>query len=1006
MQKTITTSFTLLFTAILIFTAATFSASADQLPGGDFITVPELFPGMSGALVPRHSLDLDHATDIVWGSILGTERADVVLKQVFEDVPILISGILPIDGKDHLYLGIGRQYYTQHGSLHIYRALKKRFPFIPIHIEASDGVRPHGIRNILFSDTFDEGLDAWNASAVFSANQGWGVADGVAETQDCPWICNLITATPLDLSSYESVTLSFDRWIDDNVNDKEGLAVLIGNGTTYTRLDRWTGEDGDSAWQTETYVLDNPGDTVFIRFSATTSSTYGYEPKRIAIDNVTVTATPSTLPDEEDLEESTEEDSESQPNLTLQSIVATPLLAISGESFNVQVTVRNEGVDPIPTETITIYRHQIRATDPRTGVATGTITVDNVATDTTETATLTVPVPSVSEQTVFYYYACTDTSCTGTPAFIVAQPAEEQGESVESGEEIEHLEEDSPVNVEEAEQPEEEVQEPNIALSPVTVTPTTTTPGGRITLSAQATMTGTDVIIVRTVRIYRHESPADNPRIGGTEAGALGKIFFSNASIDVTMNSTAPLTPATYYYYLCVDALPDERIIDDNCSGDPAEVTVQAAPDEQAVPDTGEDEIETSDTEEEPVEQEPNQEQNSNLIVSSIGAIPSPITSGETLEIRFVVKNIGNAVAPPATVTIYQHRSATTDPTSGGTSIGNVVVGSMAANALERGSLSIDAPTVAEQITYHYYACVNEACVDVPALVTVNPSSPVTVEPEPVKQDRIVMGGDTMSTYFIERDAYHAGGTITLGGLENADGLKGFIVSAHVVADLPKYLSDNTFLDGNTGVVLHFYKDPKTGNVIEHYLGRVLKLPHVRIEGTKKFIDADAAFVAYTSDQTLGCSKTWRDLYDKTVCLDFDINDYNERVAPLVIRGDSNRTYSVIGSQQPTEGLDVTMYGQASKREIHETINDAGRMLIQYPGSDVYTYVHYTIFQGNGTIYGDSGAPVYTRPDRNGNISIVGVHYGSFDFANEGNLGSAISAWSDVAKEFDLKPIE
>ena len=49
-----------------------------------------------------------------------------------------------------------------------------------------------------------------------------------------------------------------------------------------------------------------------------------------------------------------------------------------------------------------------------------------------------------------------------------------------------------------------------------------------------------------------------------------------NASVSVTVETTAPAVSTTYYYYVCVDLVEDEQQGHNNCSGTPATVTVQS----------------------------------------------------------------------------------------------------------------------------------------------------------------------------------------------------------------------------------------------------------------------------------------------------------------------------------------------------------------------------------------------------------------------------------------------
>ena len=81
---------------------------------------------------------LDPVTEVVWGSILGTEKKDAT--RILDGVPVLLSGVLPVDGEDRLYLGMDRAYWTQQGGKRLYEALQQRFPATPIHVEPSIGV--------------------------------------------------------------------------------------------------------------------------------------------------------------------------------------------------------------------------------------------------------------------------------------------------------------------------------------------------------------------------------------------------------------------------------------------------------------------------------------------------------------------------------------------------------------------------------------------------------------------------------------------------------------------------------------------------------------------------------------------------------------------------------------------------------------------------------------------------------------------------------------------------
>ena len=98
-------------------------------------------PAVSSLRIGQHGgYSLDPVTEMVWGSILGTEKKDATVAQILDEVPVLLSGVMPIDGQDRLYLGIDRAYWAKHGGKQLYEALKERFPVTPIHVEPTIGV--------------------------------------------------------------------------------------------------------------------------------------------------------------------------------------------------------------------------------------------------------------------------------------------------------------------------------------------------------------------------------------------------------------------------------------------------------------------------------------------------------------------------------------------------------------------------------------------------------------------------------------------------------------------------------------------------------------------------------------------------------------------------------------------------------------------------------------------------------------------------------------------------
>ena len=109
---------------------------ADAALIATFVVNPSASAVSSLRIGQRGGYSLNPVTEMVWGSILGTEEQDATVARLLDEVPVLVSGVFDIDGRDHLYLGIDRSYYQRHGGEHIYNTLKERFPITPLFVEA------------------------------------------------------------------------------------------------------------------------------------------------------------------------------------------------------------------------------------------------------------------------------------------------------------------------------------------------------------------------------------------------------------------------------------------------------------------------------------------------------------------------------------------------------------------------------------------------------------------------------------------------------------------------------------------------------------------------------------------------------------------------------------------------------------------------------------------------------------------------------------------------------
>ena len=561
----------------------------------------------------RGGYSLDPVTEMVWGSILGTEKKDATVARLLDEVPVLISGVMPIDGKDRLYLGIDQTWWDEHGGKHIYEALKQRFPATPIHVEPSIGVvrpppmtrpaRPAGKPTSqaqeaeepahLFLDTFEDGLDGWQAGSGWEARSlgrqatipGEGAGNIVARAQGCSF-CFMTLIEPVDLSAYESVTLSFYRWMDADMGDNEFLGIDIGNNGSYRRLDNWDKQDADGQWHLETFTLtgDDLSDAFTVRFFGITRNAF----TTVAIDNVMIAAAPGSIvvepvepeePEEPEEEEEDEpdtlddffnffDDEDEAPTLTVTNMFAFPRSLQSGGTIFVGARVTNTGDDDLTSQTVNVYRHTTETATPRVGGVreTNTATIGTLAADTSRNVSVRVTAPAVAETTQIHYYICISTICADTPTTVTIQPDPDQPEP------------ETPEEPEEPEEP-EPTEQPLLTITKSVATPPSLQSTFPITLQTTVTNTGNALAPSQTIRIYRHVRKTATPTRGGTqESGtALTGTIAPGTSVTVTSTHTAPTVTSTsrYYYYVCVA---------DACINNPAEVVVRVKPGDPGKP--------------------------------------------------------------------------------------------------------------------------------------------------------------------------------------------------------------------------------------------------------------------------------------------------------------------------------------------------------------------------------------------------------------------------------------
>ena len=117
---------------------------------------------------------------------------------------------------------------------------------------------------------------------------------------------------------------------------------------------------------------------------------------------------------------------------------------------------------------------------------------------------------------------------------------------------------------------------PDLVVEAVQAEPVTVAPGAEFKLYATLKNSGTQESTATTLRYYR--STDDVISTEDTQlASAKRDPLAANDIIRRYLNVTAPTTPGTYYYGVCVDNVTDESNTDNNCS-EAVSVTVTAPP--------------------------------------------------------------------------------------------------------------------------------------------------------------------------------------------------------------------------------------------------------------------------------------------------------------------------------------------------------------------------------------------------------------------------------------------
>ena len=223
------------------------------------------------------------------------------------------------------------------------------------------------------------------------------------------------------------------------------------------------------------------------------------------------------------------------PDLVVGSPSVSNSSPLTGTSFTLSATVRNQGSGPSAATTLRYYR-STDATISGTDTQVGTDAVGSLAASGTSDESIGLTAPA--SVGTYYYGACVD-AVTG--------------------------ESDTSNNCSDAVTVTVGAPPPDLVVGSPSVSNSSPVTGASFTLSATVRNQGDGSSAATTLRYYRsinNRISTSDTEVGTDAVGALSASATSDESIDLT----APSSPGTYYYGACVDSVTDESDTSNNCS--------------------------------------------------------------------------------------------------------------------------------------------------------------------------------------------------------------------------------------------------------------------------------------------------------------------------------------------------------------------------------------------------------------------------------------------------------
>ena len=337
------------------------------------------------------------------------------------------------------------------------------------------------------------------------------------------------------------------------------------------------------------------------------------------------------------------------PDLRVGSVFASPDTMLASTSFTLAATVSNAGTASSPATTLRYYLSAdttISSSD--TEVATDAVEALDAGASSLEAVVLTAP----STPGTYYYGVCVESEMTNNCSLAVSVL----------------------------------VTAPDLRVGSVSASPDSMFTGMSFTLAATVSNAGTASSPATTLRYYLSADTTISSSDTEVATDAVEELA-SGANSSESLSLTAPSTPGTYYYGVCVDAVSGESETTNNCS---SSVGVEVmAPD---------------------------------LRVGSVFASPDTMLASTSFTLAATVSNAGTASSPATTLRYYL--SADTTISSSDTEVGTDAVEALDAGASSVEAVVLTAPSTAG--TYYYGVCVDTVSGE--SETTNNCSSSVQVE--------------------------------------------------------------------------------------------------------------------------------------------------------------------------------------------------------------------------------------------------------------------------------------